>query len=166
MDCKEFVNADEIAKGISPFQPENAGIMAGRLMLDRIHYLLEKENNFAFETTLATRSYYRYIEKAKENGFLVVLIFLWLNSQDLAVKRVKTRVLEGGHNIPEDIIRRRYESGLKNFFNLYHPIVDDWMFIDNSRVPYKVIAEMLDTKIEVYNEKTWTNLKENYDGKK
>ena len=115
LDCKEFVNADEIAKGLSPFRPEKAGIEAGRLMLQRIKILLESGENFAFETTPSTRSYVNFIEKAKEQNYQVTCIFFWLHSVELAISRVETRVREGGHHIPEDVIRRRYKSGLMNF---------------------------------------------------
>ena len=114
LDCEEFVNADEIAKGLSPFNPDSAAIQARRLMLERINKLIEKGKDFAFETKLATKSYKNFVIKAKENGYHVTLLFFWLRTSDLAVKRVETRVKEGGHNIPEEVIRRRYENGLKN----------------------------------------------------
>lgn len=165
LDCREFVNADEIAKGLSPFQPEKAGIQAGRLMLTRIKSLLQSGENFAFETTLATRIYVNLIEGAKGRGYKITLLFFWLNSPDLAVKRVKNRVKEGGHNISVDIIRRRYESGLRNFFGLYKPIVNDWIFIDNSGEPYQIIAEGSETEINTIDMRKWTTLKTKYYGK-
>ena len=165
LDCKEFVNADEIARGLSPFQPEKAGLQAGRLMLIRIKYLLEIGEDFAFETTLSTKSYVKLIERAKATGYEITLLFFWLNSVDLAVRRVKTRVKEGGHNIPEDVIRRRYKSGLCNFFELYYPIVDNWMFINNSGNPYHVIAEGEKGKAEIINNEIWNDLKSEYHGK-
>lgn len=125
LDCKEFVNADEIAKGISPFQPEKAGIEAGRLMLKRIKKLLETGENFAFETTLSTRSYVQFVEKARQLNYQVTYLFFWLDSEELAILRVETRVKEGGHHIPEDVIRRRYKNGLKHFFNLFLSKVDN-----------------------------------------
>lgn len=121
LDCDEFVNADEIAKGLSPFRPENAGIQAGRLMLQRIKSLIEQGRDFAFETTLATKSYKNLVEQVKKDGYWVTLIFFFLNSQELAVKRVEIRVKEGGHHIPEKVIRRRYDNGLKNFFTIFRP---------------------------------------------
>lgn len=96
LDCKEFVNADEIAKGLSPFQPEKVSFEAGRIMLKRINELLEKNENFAFETTLATKSYKSKIIEAKRNNYNVTLLFFWLQNVELAIERVKTRVLEGG----------------------------------------------------------------------
>lgn len=108
LECKEFVNADEIAKGISPFQPKKVSFEAGRIMLKRIKQLLDNGGNFAFETTLSSKSYVNFINEAKIAGYKITLIFFWLNSADLAVSRVRSRVKEGGHNIPEDVIRRRY----------------------------------------------------------
>ena len=105
LECDEFINADEIAKGLSPFKPEKEGIQAGRLMLYRIKTLINSEQDFAFETTLATKSYRSLVVEAQKNGFFVSLYFFWLSSQALAIKRVETRVKEGGHNIPEYIIR-------------------------------------------------------------
>jgi predicted ABC-type ATPase len=164
LDCKEFVNADEIAKGLSPFRPEKAGIEAGRLMLKRIKLLLESGENFAFETTLSTKSYVNFIEKAKEENYQVTCLFFWLHSVELAISRVETRVQEGGHNIPEDVIRRRYENGLRNFFNLFLPRVDNWLFVNNSGDTYEIIAEGTMDEITVNNTQQWKQLKEKYYG--
>lgn len=164
LDCKEFVNADEIAKGISPFQPEKAGIEAGRLMLKRIKRLLELGECFAFETTLSTRSYVQFVENAKEKGYQVTCLFFWLKSEELAISRVKTRVVEGGHNIPEDIIRRRYKSGLNNFFNLFLGKVDNWLFVNNSGDSYEIIAEGGLNEETISNVERWTALKRHYYG--
>ena len=123
LDCKEFVNADEIAKGLSPFQPEKVSFEAGRIMLNRIKDLIAEDVNFAFETTLATRSYKNRIIQAKEKGYRVTLLFFWLQNIELARERVKTRVLEGGHNIEPEVIARRYIRGIKNLFDIYLPIV-------------------------------------------
>ena len=141
LDCREFVNADKIAEGISPFQPDKAAIEAGRFMLQRIKELLKHNVDFAFETTLSTKSYVNTILEAKELGYFVTLVYFWLCSSDLAVERVKIRVKEGGHDIPIDVINRRYLSGIKNLFNLYLPITDYWMIIDNTEKPFKLIAE-------------------------
>ena len=162
LDCDEFVNADEIAKGLSPFRPEKAAIQAGRLMLTKINYLIETGQDFAFETTLATRSYKNIVIKAKEKGYKVTLLFFWLRTSNLAVKRVEIRVKEGGHNIPEETIRRRYENGLRNFFNIFKPIVDEWMFIDNSGEPYEILAEGNSVADDIQNKKTWTSLNLKY----
>jgi predicted ABC-type ATPase len=164
LDCKEFVNADEIAKGISPFQPEKVGIEAGRMMLKRIKSLLEAGESFAFETTLSTRSYVTFIEKAKQLGYQVTCLFFLLDSEELAISRVATRVKEGGHHIPEEVIRRRYKSGLKNFFNLFLPRVDNWLFVNNSGDSYEIIAEGSLNDITVNNVLQWEELKEKYYG--
>lgn len=131
LDCKEFINADEIARGLSPFNPESVAIEAGRLMLQRINQLLIQGKTFAIETTLATRSYSSLIERAKKAGYQVVLLFFWLSSPEMAIERVAKRVREGGHNIPTEIIIRRYWLGLQNFFNIFAHKVDSWMFFDN-----------------------------------
>lgn len=139
--CKEFVNADEIAKGLSPFNPESMAIEAGRLMLKRIDELLTSKVSFSIETTLATRSYTRLISKAQSAGYKVSLIYFWLNSPELAVNRVLQRVYEGGHNVPVDVIYRRYEAGINNLFQIYMPRVDYWLLVDNSVSPRMIVAE-------------------------
>ena len=141
LDCKEFVNADEIAKGLSPFQPEKVAFEAGRIMLHRVNELLQQDENFAFETTLATRSYKNKILDAKDKNYNTILLFFWLENSELAKERVKTRVKEGGHNIPEDVIERRYIKGIKNLFEIYIPIVDQVLIFDNSEGKHKLIAE-------------------------
>ncbi|WP_138484161.1 zeta toxin family protein [Dyadobacter bucti] len=140
LECKEFVNADEIAKGVSPFQPEKVALEAGRIMLNRINELLNSENSFAFETTLSTRSYRQKIEEAKKKGFTITLIFFWLKNVELAKERVKMRVSEGGHNIEPDVIERRYIKGIKNLFDIYLPIVDYAFLIDNSFEKEELVA--------------------------
>lgn len=152
LDCEEFINADEIARGLSPFNPDKAAIEAGRLMLSKIDRLISNNEDFAFETTLATRSYAKTINKAKENGYTVTLVFFWLDSVELAIERVKTRVLEGGHNIPNMVITRRYHSGLSNLFSIYIPICDYWMIFNNSVSPSELIAEGYSNKdIDIKN---------------
>ena len=131
LQCREFVNADEIAKGLSPFNPESVAIEAGKLMLQRINLLLSQHKTFAIETTLATRSYTSTILRAQSEGYCVVLLFFWLASPEMAIERVAKRVKEGGHNIPTETIIRRYWLGLQNFFNIFAPLVDSWMFFDN-----------------------------------
>lgn len=160
LDCKEFVNADEIAKGLSPFQPELANIQAGRLMLERINYLLNKNLDFALETTLSSKIFTNLIQKAQAKNYHVTLLFFWLNSQELALKRVQTRVKEGGHNIPEKIIFRRYFRGLNNFFNLYNSIVDEWMFFDNSENIYELIAQYKKNELRILNISNWIEINE------
>ena len=141
LQCREFVNADEIAHGLSPFNPESVAIEAGRLMLQRIKDLLSRNESFSIETTLSTRSYYRLIEKAHHQGYNVTLLYFWLHSPELALQRVAERVSKGGHNVAEHIVRRRYYEGIRNFFNIYAPIVDYWTLIDNSEVPRVIVAK-------------------------
>lgn len=140
LDCKEFVNADEIARGLSPFNPESVAIEAGRLMLQRIEDLLCKEESFSIETTLATKSYINLVRRAQEKGYTVRLLFFWLNSPDLALQRIAERVAKGGHNIPEPIVRRRYVTGISNLFRLFMNEVDSWEIYDNSKYPAIQIA--------------------------
>ena len=162
-NCDEFINADEIAKGLSPFSPDNVAIQSGRMMLQRISELLGNNKSFAIETTLSTKSYTSLIRKAKEKSYKITLLFLSLNSIELAINRVNIRVKEGGHNIPKDVIRRRYTKGLKNLFNLYIPIVDRWLLINNSDKEFKTIAQgSLGGTVFVNNKEIWQQLKTVY----
>lgn len=163
LNCKEFVNADEIARGLSPFNPESVAIEAGRLMLARIDELLSEGVDFAFETTLATRSYSSFIKQAQTKGYYVTLVYFWLESPELAIDRVKVRVAGGGHNIPEDVIRRRYKNGVKNLFSLYTPICDYWIMLDNSRPPFKIIAKGNKNNILAINDSLLYKILKNYE---
>ncbi len=163
LDCKEFVNADEIAKGLSPFQPETVSFHAGRIMLERIIELIDLGIDFAFETTLTTISYKNTIELARKKGFKITLLFFWLNDVKLAIERVAARVSEGGHNIPEDVIIRRYFKGLANLTNIFIDICDYWIVIDNSNYPYKFIAEGARNLPEtIYDNEIWNEIKTKY----
>ncbi len=128
----EFINADVIAHGLSAFRPEKAAIKAGRVMLSRLNELASQKLNFAFETTLAAKSFVSRLTELKSAGYYFSLCFFWLESPELAVDRVAARVASGGHNIPEDVIIRRYEAGLFNFFRFYMALADHWRFYDNS----------------------------------
>ena len=141
LDCSEFVNSDEFAKGLSPFQPEKASIQAGRYMIAKTRYLLKKRLDFGIETTLATRTILKTVKMAQEAGYTVTLLYFWLNSPELAIERVKARVATGGHDIPEETIRRRYKVGIDYFFYYYAPICERWILADNSQIPFRVIAE-------------------------
>lgn len=131
-DCPDFINADLIAAGLSPFRPETAAFRAGRLMLEELHEKVRQRKSFAFETTLSGRTYARLLQECRINGYHIVLIFLSLPSADMAVTRVAARVTQGGHNVPEKDIRRRFEAGLNNFHRVYKQIVDVWTIYDNS----------------------------------
>ena len=160
LDCKEFINADEIAKGLSPFQPETVSIEAGRLMLIRMNEMLTLQEDFAIETTLATKSYANFIRRAQEVGYFVTLIYFWLDSPELAVRRVEQRVRFGGHNVPEDVVIRRYYAGMKNLFSRFIPISDYWILIDNSIDPFRMIAEGERTQVtEIQDEELFYYLK-------
>lgn len=140
LKCEEFVNADEIAKGLSPFHPEAVAIEAGKLMLGRIDLLVTQRKSFAIETTLAARSYISLVKKAKEAGYSVTLLFFWLPSPEMAEQRVEARVAAGGHNIAKDVIHRRYWLGLRNLFEIFVPIVDYWSLYDNSLYQVPIVV--------------------------
>lgn len=141
LNCMEFVNADEIARGLSPFQPESVAMEAGRIMLKRIGELLDSRQDFSFETTLATKTFVHTISKARLNGYFVSLIFIWLESPELAKDRVCKRVAEGGHNINPEVIERRYRAGVKNLFAMYSDKVDSLLVYDNSGIESELICE-------------------------
>lgn len=162
LNCQEFVNADEIARGLSPFRPETVSVQAGRLMLNRLQELLVVGETFALETTLATRHYLGFIRQAQAQGYTVHLFFFWLSTPEAAVQRVRIRVQEGGHNIPEDVIRRRYELGLRYFFSRYQTAVDKWTLVDNSSGHPRTIAENISGKINVMDSIIWQSLNSQY----
>lgn len=131
----EFVNPDVIARGLSAFEPEHTAMAAGRIMLRRIRDMAGTRTNFAFETTLASRSFAPWLARLRSTGYRVHVLFLWLPSADMAVARVTDRVKMGGHHVPEDQVRRRYVAGLRNFFRLYQPLATTWRLYDNSGSP-------------------------------
>ena len=159
LECKEFINADEIAKGLSPFQPETVSFESGRIMIKRINDLLVEGESFAFETTLATKSYKSKIKEAKEKGYRVTLLFFWLKSISLAKDRVRSRVAEGGHNIPIEVIERRYIRGIQNLFNIYLPIVNRALIFDNSEGIHELIADKSTDGFYIKDEKKFNLLK-------
>ena len=141
LDCSEFVNSDEFAKSLAPFHPETAYITASRYMLKKLRYLFTRREDFCIETTLATRSLLKTVRMAQDQGYFVTVVYLWLRSPDIAVKRVAARVEAGGHDVAPDVIRRRYYTGLEYFFDLYAPVCDKWMLVDNSEADFRIIAE-------------------------
>lgn len=160
LECSEFVNSDEFAKSLSPFDPSLASIQASRYILMKIRYLLKKEKDFAIETTLATRTLLKIVKSAQAAGYTVTLLYFWLNSPELAVDRVRARVEAGGHNIPEETIRRRYQVGVDYFFHIYAPISERWILADNSQIPFRVIAEgSKDDVINVRDKEIFTKIK-------
>lgn len=154
----EFVNADEIAKGISPFNPEGVAFEAGRVMLKRIEQLIQEGKDFSFETTLSTLSYLNLVRSVKSKGYRVTLIFLWLERVEVAKQRVAQRVAEGGHNISEEVIERRYRKGVANL-SKFLQIVDDWYLYDNSDGEYDLVAKAVDGQQNISNLAVWKKIK-------
>ena len=156
LNCYEFVNADEIARALSPFRPESVALEAGRIMLTRIDQLLTSGSSFAIETTLALKTYVSLIKRAQAMGYTVVLTYVWLNSPEEAIKRVAARVSKGGHHIPEEDIRRRYLRSMENLMNLYIPISNYWYLCDNSHAQMELAAEgILNEPQTIYNQEIW-----------
>jgi predicted ABC-type ATPase len=153
----QFVNADAIALGLSAFEPESVAFEAGRIMLERLRELAGRREDFAFETTLASRHYARWIGSLRQRGYEFHLIYLWLNSADLALQRVGERVRLGGHDVPEDVVRRRYTKGVLNFFGLYRALADTWGIYDNSGTdePLQIAAGVRNEFVEISGEELW-----------
>ena len=157
----EFVNADVIARGLSAFDPDRVAMAAGRVMLARLDELARQRASFAFETTLASRSFAPWLRDLRASGYAVHLFFLWLSSPDLAVERVADRVRSGGHNVPADTIRRRYRAGVRNLFSLYQPIVTTWAVYDCSGLQSQLIAEGLESApLKVYDTQVWASIQQ------
>ena len=162
LECLEFVNADNIAYGLSPFRPENVAVSAGKIMLLRISDLINQNVDFAIETTLSSKTLLSKIKFAKENNYEINLIFYWLESPDIAVERVKSRVESGGHGIQEEVIIRRYSRGIKNFFEIFMNECAYWLMINNSGLEPSIIAEGTEEEIFITDNITWKNLKVEY----
>ncbi len=156
-----FVNADDIARGLSAFEPESVAVAAGRIMLDRIHSLARRRESFAFETTLAARSFTPLLRDLAATEYRVRLFFLWLNSSELAIARVTERAERGGHSIPADVVRRRYHAGLRNYFTLYQPLARTWVFYDNSEPKSTRVAYRLSSQPEsVVRPELWSQIRQ------
>jgi len=156
----EFVNADVIARGLSAFDPESVAIAAGRVMLARLHELADQRLSFAFETTLASRSFAPWLRNLKASGYEIHLLFLWLPSADFALDRVAERVRAGGHDVPAETVRRRYRAGLRNFFQLYEPLASSWRLYDGSGPEPRLVAARLEEQpARVYDERVWAAVK-------
>ena len=160
LHCPNFVNADEIARGLSPFAPEEVSFQAGRIMLQRIDELLPQKVDFAIETTLATRSYVQLVRRAQALGYKVHLIFFFLENEEQAIQRVAQRVSNGGHNIPEDDIRRRFKRGIFNLINLYTPVCDSVLVYNNVKTPARLVARKKNRSedIEQIEPEMWNQL--------
>jgi|LGOV01.1.fsa_nt_gb predicted ABC-type ATPase len=141
-DCFEFVNADLIASGLSPFKPELAAIKAGRLMLEQMNLLAESRVDFAIETTLSGKAYVHFLQNLKSKGYKIHLFFLWVRCIEIVLERIADRVRRGGHNILENIVQRRFNKGIYNLFNIYKPLLDYWAVFDNSsNLPLMIVFE-------------------------
>lgn len=160
LHCPNFVNADEIARGLSPFAPELVSFQAGRIMLQRIDELLYQNVDFAIETTLATRSYVNLVNRAQELGYKVHLIFFFLENEEQAIRRVAQRVSMGGHNIPEDDIRRRFKRGIDNLQHLYMPICDSVLVYNNAHGEAILVAKKGNSEgnVQIYIQDMWNQL--------
>lgn len=158
----EYVNADAIALGLSAFRPEGAALEAGRIMLRRLHDLADERQSFAFETTLSTRSYAAWISRLKKQGYDFHLFFFWLRSPELAVQRVRERVLSGGHGVPARVVRRRYTKSIHNFFRLYRALADTWVVYDNSSPEGspRIARGQGDSRIKVFDDSLWQQFTE------
>jgi len=148
VECLEFVNADLIAGGLSPFAPEKAAIHAGRLMLEQIHSLVKRALDFGFETTLAGKTYVKLLRDIRKR-YLIHIFFLWIPNVQLAIERINLRVQNGGHHIPEAIVHRRFSRSLPNFLRFYQPLADSWTIFDNSGDDPRMIAFEESGKIEI-----------------
>ena len=147
--CPHFVNADLIAKGLSPFSTEISAIRAGRVVLGQLHYYASKNMDFAFESTLSGKTYINFFKELRRKEYNLHVFFLWIPSAELALSRIKDRVAEGGHDVPAQDVRRRFGRSIYNFFKLYKPLLHSWMLFDNSESKPKLIAEEKDGKLNI-----------------
>ena len=156
----EYVNADPIALGLSAFDSASMSFEAGRIVVARLRDLAKSRKSFAFETTLASRFYAPWVKRLRESGYRFHLVFLWLSSIELAIERVEERVRSGGHSIPDEVIRRRYDRGIANFFNFYQPLADTWAAYDNSGsgTPLLVSAGGENIPTRIIRPDTWSRL--------
>jgi predicted ABC-type ATPase len=157
----EFINADEIARGLSPLAPEGSALSAGRLMVARLNELVDAAEDFAFETTCSGRGHARLLRRCRSKNYLFTMIFLWLPSAQVAIERVARRIKQGGHRIPEDVIVRRYSAGLRNMCHIYLPLVDEAFIYDNSDGSGLLIAERRDaTQLIIHDQDRWSRILE------
>ena len=163
LDCTEFVNSDEFAKSLAPFHPETAYVTASRFMLRKLQYLFTRRADFCIETTLATRSLIKTVRRAQDQGYFVTVVYLWLASPEIAIQRVAARVAAGGHDVPADVIRRRYHTGLHYFFEEYAPACDKWMLVDNTSGTFDTVAEGTRKGMTVRDFDLYQQIKSSYD---
>lgn len=153
--CPNFINADMIAQGLSPFSPEGVAIKAGRILLEQIQEYSRKNMDFSFETTLSGKTYVSLFKTLKKKGYVLHLFFLWIPTENLALERIKERVAKGGHNIPTDDVRRRFKRSIQNFLKIYSPLVDSWSLFDNSNIQPHLIAKKENGKVIIYDKTTF-----------
>lgn len=161
-DCRNFINADLIAQGVSPFSPEAVAFRAGRLMLGEINLYAKRRESFGFETTLSGRSYLSSVRNLKKRGYEVHFFFLWVPTVDLALTRVRARVLEGGHDVPDVVVRRRFDRSIRNFLLHYRPLGDSWMLFDNSGATPAIVAFEKQGSLHIMNEELYDMLVARY----
>lgn len=165
LEIYEFLNADEIAKGLSPLNPESVPLAASKLLIKRFRELLDHDKNFAFETTASGKNYIKHLEEARKKGYEIHLVFLWVHSPEQAIKRVAERVKQGGHNIPKETIRNRYFAGLKNLFKNYLNLADTILILDNSFDAQKIIARKnIKDTLHIKDITAWSKMQELADG--
>lgn len=166
--CKNFVNADLIARGLAPFNSKSVEITAGRILLKQIYELAQRREDFAFETTLSGKSYLPFLKRLKKEGYFIHLFFLWIPDVELALMRIKKRVANGGHNISTKDVRRRFHRSIQNLFKLYKPLLDSWMLFDNAGVPPRLIAKAQYDKLEIFDKDLFSKIiqkRDNYNDK-
>ncbi len=160
LSCYEYVNADAIAAALSPFAPETTAIQAGRLMLQKINQLAAQKKDFAYETTMASKTFAPFLKRCKENGYQINLLYIWLENPTLAIARVSERVKNGGHHIPDDIVSRRYYRSVHNFLNIYLPLADRCLLLDNSFNTLTIIANKeITSTFKIIDEITWNKFR-------
>ena len=154
-ECRTFINADTIARGLAGFSPDAVALKAGRLLLEQIGLYADKKIDFAFETTLSGVTHLSRLKDMKKESYRIHLFFLWIPDIRLSLERVAHRIKMGGHGVSEKVVRRRFHRGIKNFFKIYRSILDSWMLFDNSRVIPHVIAEEEDGKVKIFDHKLY-----------
>ena len=159
VNCPNFVNADLIAQGLAPFEPRAAALKAGKLVLQQIDEYAGRGVDFAFETTLSGKSYVNLLRELKAKGYALHLFFLWIPSPELAIARIKERVQEGGHHVPAEDVRRRFDRGMHNFFYLYESLIDSWMLFDNSKEKPVLIAKRRNGRRQVFHEDVFSMIR-------
>jgi len=156
--CPNFVNADLIAQGLSPFSPRSAAIRAGRLVLEQIHRLADKGVDFAFETTLSGKSYLPFLDELNKKGYAISIFFLWIPNAELAMNRIKDRVAAGGHDVPAIDVKRRFQRGVYNFVNYYKPLADEWLLFNNAEAVPRLIAQSKDGQADIIDNDTFEKI--------